>query len=646
MARALGSRPFLGHNRCVQQFLGWYLTICFICAVAAAIFARRRGHEGIDCFYVTLLGSPLLGIPYTLGKEAITSSETALSATPASGQGSTGTATKAAVVSTALSKAPEITRFCPHCSVELPIGEAKKVCPSCGKALAMDALLAMMTGKPVPGNGPEGVGAAPDAKAQQLQQQKSAETAAAKQTARSEAQSADAKASPVAASASLVPEASLTSSAPTASAVDSGAADGPDGIRKSNLRRSWDDPGRYAFNAEDVPRYYVVIEEEGKGPFTAGDLQQMWNMIEIDRTVLYWQDGMEDWHPVGELLEQGVLRPDSTFVPLAGGGGGDAALGQTPASDGASVDTAGFYVRLAADASGNAVGPLSEDEVLEALRGGNLDGDDHVRFPHSSDWVAIHTTGLQAKAQPTGGSGRWLFLLAGALVGAGLMAAMMPGLSGSGGTGVSPGASAPQGGALASGGTTPGPAADPQPAASDGAPQGGAGVALSPGAATPGAGATPSQAGRTGGAGQAVEQELAGFGLRDIRRAHGGDGPAGGRTSGFVYAYASIDGTGREIQQFPAGLYFAEIQGRQLLLFGQAFTVKEAYTATGRYPGTVYVTERDDGSPGGGAVLERLYLFCAPEKAADPATKWPQFTRTQVFSAQRPSIRSVSFVTD
>ncbi|HSI83127.1 MAG: GYF domain-containing protein, partial [Candidatus Methylacidiphilales bacterium] len=583
----------------MQDLLGWYFSLNLMAGIAAAILARRRGHEGLDSFFITLFLTPLVGIPHALNKEELPDSP------QSRGQWFTSELSAAAALSAKKKRGQQgivdEIRLCPHCAA--PITTKTKICPACNKAVAMDALVALMAGKPVPGTA--------DAPGDVPSSTSVAQPAAGGLTVPF--------ASSIPASVAM-PAASTASSLPQPEPTPSPAPEDPDlppGQKKSEIKRSWDEPGRYALNAQDVPRFHLVIGEESKGPFTVGDLQRMWNMIEIDRTVLYWEEGMEEWQPLGELFDKGILSnqgsiPASSMAPVTPSAAGTPEAGTQSAGSASSAVTAedtGYHIILAADSAGNQLGPLTEEEVLEAVRTGNLERDDLVRYPNSSEWLPIHLSGFPAKValQKKPWSFNWMLAIgligfAGVLMTGKILMNQMETT-----------ARIRQLNESIAGTLSDTPATT-QPAVT-----------------TPTVPKTPSvtPAGNAGGISSTAMKDLAGFGLTEIRKT---TDDASAQRTGFVYAYASIDRQGTVIQEYPSNLYLAEIRGRSMLIFGKTFNIKESYQAKDKIVGTVLSAESDSGD------AERLYLYSVPEKSINPTTRWPQYNRTYVLSEKRPAV--------
>jgi len=57
----------------------------------------------------------------------------------------------------------------------------------------------------------------------------------------------------------------------------------------------------------DPIKYFVLVGEEKKGPYTLAQLQTMWRAGSLTIDTQYWFDGQGEWMPLGTILE--LLEP-------------------------------------------------------------------------------------------------------------------------------------------------------------------------------------------------------------------------------------------------------------------------------------------------------------------------------------------------
>jgi hypothetical protein len=50
--------------------------------------------------------------------------------------------------------------------------------------------------------------------------------------------------------------------------------------------------------------YYLLLNDEQKGPYTIGQLRAMWRSGAITADAQYWEDGLTEWLPVSSLADQ------------------------------------------------------------------------------------------------------------------------------------------------------------------------------------------------------------------------------------------------------------------------------------------------------------------------------------------------------
>lgn len=62
--------------------------------------------------------------------------------------------------------------------------------------------------------------------------------------------------------------------------------------------------------------YYVLINDETKGPYTMGQLRGMWNSGAVTAQTLHCQEGYDKWTPLSVILDQ--LEPTVAPPPLPG----------------------------------------------------------------------------------------------------------------------------------------------------------------------------------------------------------------------------------------------------------------------------------------------------------------------------------------
>src|ERR1035438_236944 len=60
-------------------------------------------------------------------------------------------------------------------------------------------------------------------------------------------------------------------------------------------------------------RYYILLNDETKGPYTIGQLRSMWNSGAITGETLFCQEGYEEWLPLNRL--QAELEPSPVLPP-------------------------------------------------------------------------------------------------------------------------------------------------------------------------------------------------------------------------------------------------------------------------------------------------------------------------------------------
>lgn len=49
--------------------------------------------------------------------------------------------------------------------------------------------------------------------------------------------------------------------------------------------------------------YYLCIDGETRGPYSAAQLRSMWNSGAITLDTQYWSDGLDDWYSVSNLFD-------------------------------------------------------------------------------------------------------------------------------------------------------------------------------------------------------------------------------------------------------------------------------------------------------------------------------------------------------
>ena len=47
---------------------------------------------------------------------------------------------------------------------------------------------------------------------------------------------------------------------------------------------------------------YLLIQGEQRGPFSKQEVIEMWNIGDLSEESIYWREGMQDWHPVVQLI--------------------------------------------------------------------------------------------------------------------------------------------------------------------------------------------------------------------------------------------------------------------------------------------------------------------------------------------------------
>lgn len=57
----------------------------------------------------------------------------------------------------------------------------------------------------------------------------------------------------------------------------------------------------------DPIKYYVMVGDERRGPFTLQQLQGMWQSGAITMDTKYWIEGLDDWMPLSSILE--LIQP-------------------------------------------------------------------------------------------------------------------------------------------------------------------------------------------------------------------------------------------------------------------------------------------------------------------------------------------------
>jgi hypothetical protein len=60
--------------------------------------------------------------------------------------------------------------------------------------------------------------------------------------------------------------------------------------------------------------YYILQNDETKGPFTIGQLRTMWNSGAITAETLYCQEGFADWLPLRAIIRE--IEPPATPPPV------------------------------------------------------------------------------------------------------------------------------------------------------------------------------------------------------------------------------------------------------------------------------------------------------------------------------------------
>lgn len=62
--------------------------------------------------------------------------------------------------------------------------------------------------------------------------------------------------------------------------------------------------------------YYVALDGQSQGPFTIGQLREMWKSGRVNLATQFWSDdGFPDWRALSEIAD--VLEPPRVVAPVA-----------------------------------------------------------------------------------------------------------------------------------------------------------------------------------------------------------------------------------------------------------------------------------------------------------------------------------------
>ena len=72
----------------------------------------------------------------------------------------------------------------------------------------------------------------------------------------------------------------------------------------------------------DPIRYFVMVGDEQRGPFTLEQLQGMWRSGSVTMDSKYWIEGLDEWMPLSSILElfqpqQRAYQAQAYFAPVA-----------------------------------------------------------------------------------------------------------------------------------------------------------------------------------------------------------------------------------------------------------------------------------------------------------------------------------------
>lgn len=83
------------------------------------------------------------------------------------------------------------------------------------------------------------------------------------------------------------------------------------------MKRGFGLPPKAPAEPANRSNYYLWLNEEQTGPFTIVQLRSMWLIGTITGATIYWQEGMQEWHPLSELtstLEESPVQATPTPI--------------------------------------------------------------------------------------------------------------------------------------------------------------------------------------------------------------------------------------------------------------------------------------------------------------------------------------------
>ena len=63
--------------------------------------------------------------------------------------------------------------------------------------------------------------------------------------------------------------------------------------------------------------YYILLNDEAKGPYTIGQLRSMWNAGAITQETPFCEEGYEDWMPLRRLISELEPPPLPPMPPVS-----------------------------------------------------------------------------------------------------------------------------------------------------------------------------------------------------------------------------------------------------------------------------------------------------------------------------------------
>jgi hypothetical protein len=156
-----------------------------------------------------------------------------------------------------------------------------------------------------------------------------------------------------------------------------------------------DDGGSAGYDepAQAQPGWHLAINGETVGPMSEDEVRQRYEAAEIDKDTAIWQEGFEDWLPLGDI---------DTFADLPDHGGGGAAddpFASANQDEYAAPRAGGFAAAAAPVASGFAAAAAPRDPEPQSPRVSHLTGQ------RNENSVLFSLDSLQALATGGGGGG-------------------------------------------------------------------------------------------------------------------------------------------------------------------------------------------------------------------------------------------------